>query len=125
MPSSVGWLLPAAGRRSARPPLLSGDSAGRPRRDVYFETKGLPWQQGGIDYVWSNTLAVGTITERGAASLGQWRMAKRNLEEDYERCFGDDPLDVIAIGVMTDTDNTAGEAVAYYDDLQVSRVRQE
>ena len=105
---------------------------------VYFETKGLPWQKRSIDYVWSNTLAVGTVmesafssmskiivVESGAASLGQWRMAQRNLEEDYERCFGGDPPDVIAIGVMTDTDNTAGEAVAYYDDLRISKQRKE
>ncbi|MBI4004487.1 MAG: DUF3047 domain-containing protein [Candidatus Omnitrophica bacterium] len=105
---------------------------------VYFETKGLPWQKRSIDYVWSTTLPAGTITESafssmskilvvesGTASLGQWRMAERNLEEDYARCFGGDPPDVIAIGVMTDTDNTAGEAVAYYDDLQVSKTRKE
>jgi hypothetical protein len=105
---------------------------------VYFETPGLPWQKRNIDYVWSASLPVGTIlssafsssskiivVESGATALGQWRTVERNLEDDYEQCFGEDPPDVIAIGVMTDTDNTAGEAVAYYDDLHISKVRKE
>ena len=105
---------------------------------VYFETKGLPWEKRNIDYVWSVSLPVGTIlssafspsskiivVESGSASLGQWRMVERNLAADYKRCFGDDPPDVIAIGVMTDTDNTAGEALAYYDDLRVTKARKE
>ena len=105
---------------------------------VYFETAGLPWQKRNIDYVWSASLPVGTIlssafstaskiivVEGGSDSLGQWRMIERNLAEDYTRCFGDNPPDVVAIGVMTDTDNTAGEAMAYYDDLQISKVRKE
>jgi hypothetical protein len=103
---------------------------------VYFETKGLPWQKRSLDYVWSATLPVGTVmesafsstskiivVESGASSVGQWRTVSRNLEEDYEQCFGEDAPDVLAIGVMTDTDNTGSEAVAYYDDLQVAKTR--
>ena len=103
---------------------------------VYFETPGLPWQKRNIDYVWSATLPVGTIlssafspaskiivVESGAAALGQWRTVERNLDEDYEQCFGEDPPEAIAIGLMTDTDNTQGEAVAYYDDLRISKHR--
>ncbi len=101
---------------------------------VYFKTKGLPWQKRNIDYVWSASLPVDTllssaysssskimVVESGAASVGQWRYVERNLEDDYRRCFGQDAPDVIAIGLMSDTDNTRGEALAYFDDLRISR----
>ena len=101
---------------------------------VYFETPGLPWQKRNLDYVWSASLPVGTVlssafasnskiivVERGAASRGRWRKVERNLESDYRRCFGGRLPRVIAIGVMADTDNTGGHAVAYFDELRVSR----
>jgi len=100
---------------------------------VYFDTKGLPWQKRSLDYVWSASLPVGTIlesayshsskmivVESGASQLRQWRTVERNLEDDYKRCFGESPPDVIAIGVMNDTDNTGHEALAYFDDVRVS-----
>ena len=105
---------------------------------VYFETRGLPWQKRSIDYVWSNTLPVETmltspfssiskmiVAERGTDAPGQWRTEERNLAEDYARAFGGNPPDVVAIGVMTDTDSMSGEAIAYYDDLQISTARKE
>lgn len=103
---------------------------------VYFDTGGLPWQKRNIDYVWSATLPAGTIlesafssnskiivVESGSGSLGRWRSVERNLQDDYERCFGNGRLPkVIAIGIMTDTDNTGGEALAYFDDLRIGRL---
>jgi len=105
---------------------------------VYFESRGLPWQKRSLDYVWSASLPAGTVlssaysaeskilvVESGADSLGRWRAVERNLEDDYERCFGPSRRlpDVIAIGIMSDTDNTGGDALAYVDDLRVSRRR--
>lgn len=138
-PESYQWLSwswrverPVTGEALER----KGGSDAAARIYVYFETKGLPWQKRNIDYVWSATLPVGTIlssafssaskiivVESGAAALGQWRTVERNLDEDYEQCFGEDPPEAIAIGLMTDTDNTQGEAVAYYDDLRISKHR--
>jgi len=102
---------------------------------VYFASRGLPWQKRNLDYVWSASLPVGTllssaysstskilVVESGSASLGQWRTVERNLEDDFERAFGRQDLpDVIAIGLMSDTDNTGGDALAYFDELRVSR----
>ena len=101
---------------------------------VYFKTRGLPWQKRNIDYVWSSELPVGTIltsahastskiivAESGSEHLGQWRHVERNVEEDYRACFHKNPPQVIAIGLMSDTDSTGGEALAYFDELQVSR----
>lgn len=103
---------------------------------VYFETPGLPWQKRNLDYVWSMVLPVGTslssaftsqshilVVETGAQPVGRWRTVKRHLAEDYQRSFGEEPSKVIAIGIMSDTDNTHGKAVAYFDDLRVSRTR--
>lgn len=101
---------------------------------VYFKTRGLPWQKRSLDYVWSASLPVGTIlssafsstakiivVESGTSSLGRWRTVQRNLGEDYRRCFGEDPPDVVALGLMSDTDNTGAQARAFFDDLRVSR----
>ena len=48
-----------------------------------------------------------------------WRV-DRPLHD--KRCFEQHLPDVIAASLMTDTDNTAGDALAYGDDLRVSRV---
>jgi len=103
---------------------------------VYFNTWGLPWQKRSVDYVWSALLPVGRIVpspfspasklliaDGGRAAVGQWRTVERNLVEDYTRCFGSRPPDVVAIGIMSDTDSTGHETLAYYSQLQISRNR--
>ena len=101
---------------------------------VYFDTAGLPWQKRNIDYVWSRTLPIGTIlnspfskaskiivVDSGIEHQGTWHSVSRNLEKDYRRCFGKSgPPNVTAIGLMTDTDNTRSEALAYFDDVVIS-----
>jgi hypothetical protein len=44
---------------------------------------------------------------------------KRNVLEDYRRVFGLDPPKAGAIAIMTDTDNTGEEAVAYYGPIRI------
>lgn len=101
---------------------------------VYFDTRGLPWQKRNLDYVWSRGLPVGTnvnsaytnqsklfVVESGSAHVGQWRSVSRNLVEDYRRVFGHEPPRAAAIGLMVDTDNTRSEAVAFFDDVLISR----
>lgn len=111
-----------------------GGSDAAARVYVYFEHGRLPWEKRNLDYIWSASQPVGTImksafssesriivAEQGPAALGRWRVVERNLDEDYRRAFGEAPPDVRAIGVMSDTDNTQSEALAYFDDLRVSR----
>ena len=101
---------------------------------VYFSTKGLPWQKRNLDYVWSASLPIGAIlnsayssqskiivVESGMSALGRWRSVMRNIKDDYKRSFGADPPDVIAIGLMSDTDNTGSQARAYFDELRIDR----
>lgn len=81
-------------------------------------------------YVWSNTLPVGTVlrnphtgrvrmlvVESGAGALGQWRSYRRDVREDYRAAFDEEPWDVVAVGLMTDTDNTGQAARSYYGDI--------
>jgi hypothetical protein len=93
-----------------------------------FAGEPLPYAM--LIYVWSNDLPVGTtlpspqldrirmvVVESGAAGLGEWRNYRRNVLEDYRRAFGEDPGDIVAVGVLTDTDNTQQHARALYGDI--------
>jgi Protein of unknown function (DUF3047) len=84
-------------------------------------------------YVWSNAIPVETalpspqierirmiVVESGGANLGQWRQYRRNIVEDYRRAFGESPGDIVAVGVMTDSDNTQQSARALYGDITLS-----
>ena len=100
---------------------------------VYYDIRGLPWQKRSVDYVWSSTLPAETalsspfskesqlIVANNGGALGVWQTVRRNLREDYLRCFGEEPPDVVAIGLMTDTDSAGGDATAYYDDVTLTR----
>ena len=50
--------------------------------------------------------------ESGDGNAGLDR-EERNLVEDYRRAFGEDPPKVSAGAIMTDTDNTGEQAVAW------------
>ena len=83
-----------------------------------------------INYIWATATPVGTVlanayTDRvrmivvrsGAADLGRWVRERRNVYEDYRRAFGEAPPPISGIAIMTDTDDTAGRAVAFYGDI--------
>ncbi len=81
-------------------------------------------------YVWSSDAPVGTVAssiytekiqmvvvEKGGSRTGEWREFRRNVLEDYRRAFGEEPSDIVAVGVMTDADDTRGKARAQYGDI--------
>jgi len=83
-----------------------------------------------IMYSWASDAPVGTITandqtamiqtivvESGGDHVGRWRELRRNVLEDYRRAFGEEPWDIVAVGVMTDARNTRGKAGAQYGDI--------
>jgi len=83
-----------------------------------------------IMYTWSSDAPVDTITandqtgkiqtivvESGGRHVGEWRELRRNVLEDYRRAFGEEPWDVVAVGVMTDARNTRAKARAQYGDI--------
>ena len=86
------------------------------------------WQTRALNYIWANQLprgefipnaftanAVMIAVQSGPAGVGEWHQEERDILADYRRAFGDDPPKAGAIAIMTDTDNTGGAAMAWYD----------
>lgn len=93
---------------------------------------GQPFPYAELMYIWGNKVAVDSLTPSllstriqmiavgsDDAGVGEWQSYTRNLVDDYKRAFGEEPGHVVAIKVMTDTDNTGGEAEALYGDIRV------
>ena len=85
------------------------------------------WRTRAVNYIWANRLHLGAFlpnaytgnavmvaVESGDGNAGRWIDEERNLAEDYRRAFGEDPPRIGAVAIMTDTDNTGEEAVAWY-----------
>lgn len=81
-------------------------------------------------YIWSSDAPVGTIApnihtdkiqiivvESDTGRVGEWREFRRNILEDYRLVFGEEPWDIVAVGVMTDAGNTRQTARAQYGDI--------
>lgn len=84
-----------------------------------------------LNYIWDNRQPVGTIqpntyTDRarmivvrsGALQAGQWITEIRDLAADFRAAFGEDPPDIVAVALATDTDNTGVRATAWYGDIE-------
>ncbi len=87
-------------------------------------------------YVWSNQHPVGSViqnphTDRirmivvgsGPDGVGEWRDYRRNVLEDYRRAFDEEPWDIVAVGLMTDSDNTRQQARCLYGDISFLRAQ--
>ena len=83
-------------------------------------------------YIWGEKVAVESITTSTRSArikmlavaadeqgIGSWHSYKRNLVEDFKRAFQEDPGNVTSIEIMSDTDNTGADALAYYGDISV------
>lgn len=95
---------------------------------VYVIREGFfPWQTRAINYVWARAEPVGAswpnpfadnarmvVVQSGGEGLGEWQAFRRNIAEDFRRYHGETVEQVDAVAVMTDTDNTGGEAEACY-----------
>jgi len=88
-----------------------------------------------ITYIWANKLPKGEMlanafsdkvmmiaVESGDARAGDWVSEERNVYEDYKRLFKDEPPLLRGVIVMTDSDNTGSNAVAWYDDIILKKV---
>jgi len=94
----------------------------------------IPMLTRSINYIWANKLPQGERTpnpyyskammiavESGPLKCGRWVSERRDVYEDYRKCFGEAPPQVGAIAIMTDTDNTGESATAYYDDIRIEK----
>ena len=93
---------------------------------------GLPYAT--LVYVWLRSAPTGTVlvspysdrvrllvVESGEERVGQWINVRRNVLEDYRRVFGDEPSDIVAVGVMSDSDDTRQQARAQFGDITFLR----
>jgi hypothetical protein len=83
-------------------------------------------------YVWETSKPVGSVVvnprsdrirkwvvDSGPQHLGTWRVHQRDLAADFERAFGEKPGALVAIGKMTDADNTQARAEAWYGSIEL------
>jgi hypothetical protein len=83
-------------------------------------------------YVWDASLPVGSVVvnprsdrirkivvDSGPARLRQWRDHRRDLAADFRLAFGEEPGRLAAVGLMTDSDNTASRARSWYGPVQL------
>ena len=88
------------------------------------------WRTRAINYVWSSNQPIGTswpnaftnnvhmiAVKSGTERLGQWHSEKHDVAADYRRLFGEEPGNINAVAVMTDTDNSDSQATAWYGDI--------
>ncbi|MFO7592455.1 MAG: DUF3047 domain-containing protein [Pseudomonadota bacterium] len=91
------------------------------------------WRTRAINYVWSSNQPEGAVwpnaftanarmlaVQSGPERLGRWVSEQRNVAEDYRRLFGEEPGNVDAVAIMTDTDNSGQSATAWYGDIRFS-----
>ena len=110
------------------PARLDFDDRTKLRLAKALTVNGLPYAS--LLYVWKNYDPVETIyssphTERvrhivvesGERRLDQWVSVRRNVLEDYRRAFGEEPGDIVAVGIMTDYGDNGASRRAYYGDI--------
>jgi hypothetical protein len=87
-----------------------------------------------LNYIWANKLKKGSFVpsvytgnsmmiavESGPENVGLWQNVRRNIAEDYRLTFGEEPPKKWRLAIMTDTDNTGGQAKAWYDDIRLEK----
>ncbi|KAF0190747.1 MAG: hypothetical protein FD165_2416 [Gammaproteobacteria bacterium] len=72
------------------------------------------------DAAWPNAYTSNTIqlaVQSGEARLGEWLDYRRDVRADIKRYMGFDVDHIDAVAIMTDTDNSAQRASAWYGDI--------
>jgi hypothetical protein len=93
---------------------------------------GEPMPYATLMYVWSNQRQTGSVVinprsdrvrklvlESGPGNLNRWLDYDRDIRADFELAFGEAPGALLAVGIMTDSDNTLSNAQAWYGPVQV------
>lgn len=92
------------------------------------------WKTKAINYVWSSVTEKGKIWPNAYAGknammfairstedpTGTWLQEKRNVQADLQKIYSKAIRYIDAVAVMTDTDNTQGQATAYYSNIYFS-----
>ena len=93
---------------------------------------GEPLPYATLMYVWGTDGAPGSVIvskrtdrirklvlESGPQHLGRWLDYERDIKADFETAFGEAPGALVGIGIMTDTDNTRGQTLAWYGPIKL------
>lgn len=93
---------------------------------------GEPLPYATLMYVWSNQQPVDAViinprtdrvrkwvVESGPQHLNQWRHYRRDIRADFEKAFGEPPGKLVALAIMTDSDNTQGNVRAWYGNIKL------
>ena len=120
-------------------PLLENEHEREKRGDDYaarlfviFNAAPFSRRARAVCYVWSSTEPTSSVyrnpyfpnvttvvVQSGAGRIGQWVREERDFLKDYRDAFGEDPVTVTAVAVMVDTDNTSGNALSWFDSIEV------
>jgi len=93
------------------------------------------WRAKALNYVWSSRMEKEAIWPNAFSpdntrmiavrtaedQIGTWYAEKRNVYEELKAWIGDDVRTIDAIAIMTDTDNSGGQASAFYGDIYFSK----
>jgi hypothetical protein len=107
---------------------LDFDDRTKLRLAKVLTVNGLPYAS--LLYVWMYGVPVGTVVhsphtdrvrmivvESGGQRLGEWVSLRRNVLEDYRRAFGEEPGDIVAVGLMTDPGDDGSRRRSFYGDI--------
>ena len=99
---------------------------------MYIAFKGrTPFVSDVIEYVWDDHFPEGSFAESPylkstkilvvhSGKSDQWIPERRDLIRDYEMLFGHHPKgNVIAVGIMSDSDNTGSASEAYFKNISI------
>lgn len=83
-------------------------------------------------YVWDNKAPIESVIhnprtdrirkivlETGPRHVATWREYERDIAADFQKAFGEAPGPLIAVGLMTDSDNTRSAAKAWYGEVRI------
>jgi hypothetical protein len=98
-----------------------------------YVTFGTDWlgRPKSIKYTYSSTLSVGTVVSFGPLKvivvdsakeprMGEWKMKRQNVVQDYRQVFGEDPPNrPVSITLWSDSDTTNDSARVDVDDLML------
>ncbi|WAR46504.1 DUF3047 domain-containing protein [Methylomonas rapida] len=93
------------------------------------------WRTRAVNYVWAGSTSKDTVWPNAFAGehammlalrgpeapLNAWLQEKRNVQADLKKLLGEDIRYIDAVALMSDTDNSGGQVLAYYGDIWFSK----
>ncbi len=101
--------------------------------DLVHALTGEPLPYATLMYVWDNAAPVGSIIPSGSGTdrirklvldsgpthVKTWRKHARDIVQDYQLAFGEEPGPLVGLALMTDSDNTRTRARAWYGEIRL------